>query len=127
MDPIAHEAVIPQLPERLRPLFEASPDGVYLWLDEEHWACNERLAGLFGYTPEEFENTPDFLQRFVHEEDQQLFSWYYWNRVQALAFPALFRFRGIHRNGSVVPMETEMIPLTYSGHTVAYHFVRRVG
>lgn len=127
MEPIAHEDVIPQLVDHLRPIFESSPDGVYVWLDEHHWACNERLAGLFGHTAAELENTPQFLNRFVHEDDQGIVSWNYWNRVQELAFPVTFRFRGIHRDGSIIPMETEMIPLAYGGHTVAYHFVRRVG
>jgi len=36
MDPIAHEDVIPQLAEHLRPIFESSPDGVYVWLHETH-------------------------------------------------------------------------------------------
>lgn len=127
MDPIAHEEVIPQLVGHLRPIFESSPDGVYVWLDEHHWACNENLARLFGHTAAELENTPNFLQRFVHEDDQGVVSWNYWNRVQEQAFPVTFRFRGVHRDGSIVPMETEMIPLAYGGHTVAYHFVRRVG
>lgn len=127
MDPIAHEEVLPQLVGHLRPIFESSPDGVYVWLDEHHWACNENLARLFGYTAAELENTPNFLQRFVHEDDQGTVSWNYWNRVQQQAFPVTFRFRGVHRDGSIVPMETEMIPLAYGGHTIAYHFVRRVG
>ncbi len=46
---------------------------------------------------------------------------------QHAAFPATFRFRGLHRNGSVLQLETDMIPLTFGGHTIAYHFVRLVG
>ena len=53
---VSHDECIPQLAEHLRPVFEASPDGVSV--------C---LAG------------------------------------------------------------TDMIPLSFGGHTVAYHFVRRVG
>ncbi len=52
---------------------------------------------------------------------------YYWNRVPALAFPASFRFRAIRADGSTFDAETDMIPLTFGGHTVAYHFVRQVG
>jgi hypothetical protein len=63
----------------------------------------------------------------VHEEDQGMFSWNYWNRVQALAFPATLRFRGVRKDGSSFNAETEMIPITYGGHAVAYHFVRDVG
>jgi PAS domain S-box-containing protein len=127
MDPIAHEQVIPQLAEHLRPLFESSPDGVYVWLDETHWTCSERFAALFGYRASEVENRPHFLQEFVHEDDQEVFAWNYGNRVDALAFPVTFRFRGIHRDGSELLAETDMIPLAFGGHTIAYHFVRVLG
>jgi PAS domain S-box-containing protein len=126
MKPIDHDDVIPQLAEHLRPLFEASPDGIYIWLDETHWDCNEKFAGMFGHSVAEFKNSPWTLQRMVHADDQELFAWNYGNRVHALGFPVTFRFRGVHRDGSTVPMETEMIPLTFGGHTIAYHFVRRV-
>jgi PAS domain S-box-containing protein len=121
---VAHEEAIPRLAEHLQPLFDASPDAVYIWLDEEHWTGNEKLASLLGATVDELANTPGFLQRFVHEDDQSMFSWTYWNRVQALSFPAHFRFRAVRVDGEVLPMEVDMIPLTYGGHTVALHFMR---
>jgi PAS domain S-box-containing protein len=128
MQTVAHEVATKELAEHLQPLFDASPDGVYVWLDEEHWICNRRLAELFGYdSPDELNDTPNFLQRMVHGDDQQHFSWNYWNRVQALAFPATFRFHGTRKDGSVFQAETDMIPFTYGGHTFAYHFVRTVG
>lgn len=127
MEAVPHDEVIPQLAEHLRPVFESSPDGVYVWLDEHHSACNGNMAEMFGLTADEWAETPGFLQHFVHEEDQGLFSWNYWNRVQPLAFPVTFRFRGIRKDGSAFDAETDMIPLTFGGHTVAYHFVRRVG
>jgi PAS domain S-box-containing protein len=128
MQTVAHEVATKELAEHLRPLFESSPDGVYVWLDEEHWICNQRFAELLGYdSPDDLNDTPYLLQRWVHEEDQGQFSWSYWNRVQTLSFPTTIRFRGIRKDGSEVPVETEMIPLTFGGHTFAYHFVRNVG
>ncbi len=128
MQAVAHEVATKELAEHLRPLFESSPDGVYVWLDEEHWICNQRFAELLGYdSPDDLNDTPHLLQRWVHEEDQGQFSWSYWNRVQTLSFPTTLRFRGIRRDGSEVPVETDMIPLTFGGHTFAYHFVRNVG
>src|SRR4026207_800041 len=125
MQTVAHEVATKELAEHLRPLFDTSPDGVYVWLDEEHWVCNQRFADLLGYdSPDELNDTPHFLQRMVHEDDQQHFSWNYWNRVQALAFPTTFRFRGTRKDGSTFQAETDMIPFTYGGHTFAYHFVR---
>ena len=128
MQAVAHEVATKELAEHLQPLFDASTDGMYVWLDEEHWICNQRFADLLGYdSPDELNDTPKFLQRMVHEDDQQHFSWNYWNRVQALAFPTTFRFRGTRKDGSAFQAETDMIPFTYGGHTFAYHFVRNVG
>ena len=128
MEPIPHDVATKELAEHLAPIFEESPDGVYVWLDEEHWTCNTRFAAIFGYEgPDELNDTPHLLQRIVHEDDQQLFSWHYWNRVQARSFPVTFRFIGVLKDGSTVPVETDMIPLTFGGHTFAYHFVRPVG
>jgi PAS domain S-box-containing protein len=128
MQTVAHEVATKELAEHLRPLFESSPDGVYVWLDEEHWICNQRFAELLGYdSPDDLNDTPHLLQRWVREEDQGQFSWSYWNRVQTLSFPTTLRFRGIRKDGSEGRVETDMIPLTFGGHTFAYHFVRNVG
>jgi len=128
MQTVAHEVATKELAEHLQPLFDASPDGMYVWLDEEHWVCSRRFAELFGYgSPDELDDTPNFLQRMVHADDQQQFSWNYWNRVQALAFPTTLRFRGVRKDGSSFQAETDMVPFTYGGHTFAYHFVRSVG
>ena len=120
------EAVIQDLAEQFRPVMEQSPDGVYLWLDEAHKVCNERLANLFGFTVEEWCTTQPFLDNFVAEEDRRMFSWNYHNRVAALAFPVTFRFRGLRKDGSTFAAETDMIPIAYRGHAAAYHFVRRI-
>ena len=121
------EDIIRELAEQFRPVMEQSSDGVYLWLDETHKVCNERLAKLFGFTVEQWSGTQPFLDNFVAEEDRRMFSWNYHNRVAALAFPVTFRFRGMRKDGSTFPAETDMIPISYGGEAVAYHFVRQVG
>jgi len=121
------EDIIRELAEQFRPVMEQSPDGVYLWLDETHKVCNERLAKLFGFTVEQWSATQPFLDNFVAEEDRRMFSWNYHNRVAALAFPVTFRFRGMRKDGSTFPAETDMIPISYGGEAVAYHFVRQGG
>jgi PAS domain-containing protein len=121
------EGIIRELTEQFRPVFEQSPDGVYLWLDEAHKACNGRMADLFGLTVEEWRKAEPFLENFVAEEDRAIYSWNYHNRVAALAFPATFRFRARRSDGTFFAAETDMIPISYKGYAVAYHFVRRVG
>ena len=121
-----HGDIMQELAEQFQPVFQNSPDGVYLWLDEIHKVCNERLARMFGLTVEEWRDTQPFLGSFVAEEDQELFSWNYQNRVATSAFPVTFRFRGRRKDGSTFAAETDMVPLTWRGHPVAYHFVREI-
>src|SRR5688500_3286421 len=47
---INHAEVMEELSEQYSPVLDASPDGVYLWLDDAHKVCNERLARMFGYS-----------------------------------------------------------------------------
>jgi PAS domain S-box-containing protein len=124
---VNHVDIMQELAETFKPVLDSSPDGVYLWLDEEHTVCNERLAAMFGYSVAEWAKAAPFLETFVAEEDQEVFSWNYHNRVAALAFPVTFRFRGKHKDGSTFAAETDMIPIAWRGHAVAYHFVRQVG
>ncbi len=123
---MSHAEAIAQLSEHLRPVFENSPDGVYIWLDEEHKSCNDRLAKMFGYTREEWAATDDFAHTFVADADRGPYVWNYQHRVADPRFPVTFRFRGRRRDGGTFEAETDMIPLSYGGHVVAYHFVREV-
>jgi len=123
---VTHEELIERLAEQFQPILDQSPDGVYLWLDETHKICNEKLARMFGRTVQEWIDTEPFLGSLVAEEDQELFSNFYRRQVAALAFPVTFRFRGRRKDGSTFAAETDMIPITYQGHAVAYHFVREI-
>lgn len=124
MDP---DQAIAELAEQLRPLLDESPDGVYLWLDESHKVCNARMAALHGMTVEEWCRAEPFLESFIAEADREQYAWNYHNRVRALAFPVTFRFHGRRKDGTTFAAETDMIPLTYREHVVAYHFVRAIG
>jgi PAS domain S-box-containing protein len=121
-----HTEMMQELGEQYRPVFESSPDGVYLWLDEANKICSERLARMFGYSVDEWCAAESFLECFVVPEDQDSYSWNYHNRVSALAFPVTFRFRGKRKDGSTFAAETDMIPVAFRGHPIAYHFVRQV-
>jgi PAS domain S-box-containing protein len=123
----SHATAIAELAEHLKPVLEESPDGVYLWLDEQNKVCNQRLAKMFGYDVDEWEAIDDFASTLVADESRAQYVWNYQNHVGRLQYPVTFRFRGKRKDGSTFAAETDMIPLTYRGHVVAYHFVRRVG
>ena len=122
----SHQDLIQTLAEQFRPILENSPDGVYLWLDEHHKVCNDRLAKMFGYTAAEWAAAAPFLETFVDGPDREMYSWNYHNHVAERANPVTFRFRARRKDGSTFSAETDMIPISAQGHAVAYHFVRRI-
>ena len=121
-----HEQVLRELAEQFGPLFEHSPVGVYLYVTDAHKICSERMAQMHGMTVEEWRNSPGFLNDFIAEEDREMYAGNYRHHVAGLRHPITFRFRGLRKDGSTFAAETDMIPLCWRGHAVAYHFVREI-
>jgi PAS domain-containing protein len=82
---------------------------------------------MFGYTVAEWTAQANFLDSFVDGPDQDAYGWNYQHRVAALAYPVTFRFRARRKDGTTFAAETDMIPVAFRQHAVAYHFVRQVG
>ena len=122
-----HAEILSEIAEHLRPVLEYSPDGVYLWVDEDHMVCNERFASLFGATAAEWNKRPPLFEDIIDEEDMGMYAWNFQTRVARLMYPVTFRFRGRRLDGTTFGGETDMIPITYRDHVIAYHFVRQVG
>ncbi|MDA8100751.1 MAG: PAS domain-containing protein [Nitrospiraceae bacterium] len=121
-----HERILNKLYKELRPVFLHSPDGVYLYLDDRHKICSHRMAEIFGTTIEEWSAEPDFLESFVVSEDRELFAQNFQEHVATLTRPVTFRFRAVKKDGTIFTAETDMIPLSFEGYALAFHFVREV-
>lgn len=122
-----HEQMLSELLEQFTPVFLHSPDGVYLYLDDNHKVCNKRMADMFGMTVEEWSKVPNFLEGFVAPQDRELVASNYQRTVGALTRPVTFRFKAVRKNGETFTAETEMIPISWDGYPIAYHFVREIG
>ena len=121
-----HEQVLSELLKQFMPVFLNSPDGVYLYLDDNHKVCNKRMADMFGMTVEEWSKAPNFLEEFVAPQDREMIASNYQRHVGALTRPVTLRFNAVRKNGETFTAETEMIPISWNGHPIAYHFVREI-
>ena len=121
-----HAQVLHEIAEQFEPLFNNSPFGVYLYVDDAYKICNERMARMHGMTVTEWQSTPTFLNDFIVPEDRAMYASNYQHHVAGLRHPITFRFRGLRKDGSTFAAETDMIPLSWNGHPVAYHFVREL-
>ncbi len=81
---------------------------------------------MFGFTVKEWAAEPNFLTDFVAEQDQEKVATNYQRHVAMLTRPVTFRFHARRKDGSTFAAETEMIPISWRGNPVAYHFVREV-
>ena len=121
-----HQQILREMADHFGPVFDRSPFGVYLYVDDVHKICNERMARMHGMTVEEWQNKPTFLNDFIVPEDWEMYAKNYHHHVAELRHPVTFSFRGLHKDGSTFAAETDMIPLCWHGHPVAYHFVREI-
>jgi PAS domain S-box-containing protein len=123
---VEHEQILKEMLQQFQPVFDNSTFGVYLYLDDVHKVCNEKMAKMFGLKTSEWASTKTFLDDFISEEDQQIFARNYQHYVSELAHPVTFRFHGKRKDGSVFLAETDMIPISWRGYPIAYHFVHEV-
>jgi PAS domain-containing protein len=121
-----HVKILRELSEQFEPMLKNSPEGIYLYLDEVHKICNERLAAMLGLTVPEWEAMEGFVNKHAADKDQAMIVDNYQRHIHETLTPARFRFTAIRKDGSTFKAETDMIPLPWRGETVALHFVREV-
>ena len=121
-----HRKALKELVEQLLPVFEESIEGIFVYLDNEHKACNERLASMFGYTPLQWEELDIFEELFTRKSRDEIMATYY-ERIVAERAPAEVQFTGIKKDGSIFHARLLMVPISYSGLLFALCFVRPEG
>lgn len=119
-------AVVREMAQHLAEVFEAVPGGVYLYLDPTHKVCNGRLAEMLGTTVEEWQRLENFRDTFVDVSDRQSYCDTYERVVHQLDWPDTYGFRALRKDGTSFEAEATIVPLTFRGHKLAYHFVRPV-
>lgn len=121
-----HVKILRELSEQFQPLFEKSPDGIYLYIDEVHKICSERFARMFGLTVAEWEAMEGFVNKHAAPEDQEKIVNSYNKHIHQTLTPARFQFTGIRKDGTRFKGETDMIPFPWRGEMIAFHFFREL-
>ena len=124
-----HEEWLAEIATALAPIFDNSREGIYVYLDDRHKICNERLAKQWGYaSAAEWAAAPDFLESFVdtHADRVRVSESYHKNVHQQLVAYRL-RYTVRRKNGRRIRVETDTVPYAHDGQLFAYTFVREVG
>lgn len=67
-----HAEVVKGLYDQLKPVLDTSEQPIYIYLDDNHKACNSRFTSLLGYkSPQMWTEIPGFLEVYVAEKSRE--------------------------------------------------------
>jgi PAS domain-containing protein len=119
-----HEGLVDGFRQQLNEVFDSSGQAVYLYLDDEHKACNGRFASLLGYgSPGEWAaEGKAFIDFHVDDKSRAALVSAYrdaMEKVIALQFPVTWK----RKDGQQVRTKVILVPISFSGHMFALHFI----
>lgn len=120
-----HHDVLKGALGRLQDLFADSQQALYVYMDDDLKACNERFAKLLGYRdPAEWAAVVDDIPRaFVADESVETVIRAFQSAVGdgiAQEVPVTWR----RKDGKVVRSKAVFVPFDHEGHRMALHFVQ---
>jgi len=117
-----HEDLMAGFLDQIRVVFESSEQPMYLYLDDTHKACNQRLASLLGYkTPQEWARVPEFTDLVAEKSVETLVTAY--RSAMERKIGSTIRVAWKRRFGGTVDTDVILVPVAYKEHLFALHFV----
>ena len=118
-----HAAIIAGIAEQYRDILDGSPQGMYIYLDDEHKVCNERFAAMLGYESAAAWDQPGaFTEEYVAPESQSTLVGTYRHAMEHQA-AATVEVTWQARDGRPVPSSVILVPVAFDGALLALHFV----
>lgn len=121
-----HEELVEGISKQLKPILAKSEQAIYVYLDDNHKACNKKFADLLGYkSAKEWAETDAPLADVV-EKDQQTVITAYENAMEKMVASTIeIRFKNV-KTGKVARTSMIMVPVAYDGHLLALHFLSKL-
>jgi hypothetical protein len=107
-------------------IFDSSEDGIYVFLDDDCRACNDKFATLLGYesSDEWFKVNVEgsFPDAFVDRKSQHTLVTAYQDAMEKMTGSTI-KVAWKKKSGGTVDTTVILVPIVYKGHTLALHFV----
>jgi len=119
-----HEELIKGAYGQLKQIFDDSEQGIYLYLDDTHKICNEKLALMLGFKTagEWAEITDSFLDKLVVKKSQETLANAYEKAMEKM-IGSTVKIELKKKSGEPIKTTVILVPVSYSGHLFALHFV----
>jgi hypothetical protein len=118
-----HEELVKGLYDQMKPVLDKSEQPIFIYLDDNHKACNNRFASLLGYkSPEDWAAIGGFLDVFVVEKSRETLMNAYWNAMNKMVASTI-QLTLMKKDGATVETTMVLVPIFFSGHLFSVHFV----
>src|SRR3989304_6130992 len=121
-----HEELIKGITAQLKAIMDKSAQGMYVYLDDTHKACNKKFADLLGYkSAKEWADTEAPLADVVEADQEKVIAAYENASENLLASSLDVRFTNV-KTDKPIKAKVIMVPIAYDGHIFALHFISKL-
>jgi hypothetical protein len=118
-----HDELVKGLYDQMKPIMEGSDQPIFIYLDDNHKACNKKFASMLGFkSPQEWAEKQGFLEVYVDEKSRETLSSAYWQAMEKKAASTI-PMTWIKKDGSAMDSTLILVPMFFEGHMFSVHFV----
>ena len=121
-----HEELVKGLYDLIKPILDKSEQPIFIYLDDNHKACNNQLATMLGFkSPQECDSVPGFLDAYVAEKSRETLSTAYWNSVNKM-LASTIQLTWMKKTGEPIESNMILVPMFFGGHIFSIHYVTSI-
>ena len=118
-----HRELVNGLYMQMKNVLDNSEQPIFIYLDDNHKACNQRFASFLGYkSPAEWAQLPGFLEIYVEENSRNTLTTAYWNAANNMNASTI-NLTWIRKDGKKVNSTMILAPMSFEGHIFSVHYV----
>lgn len=118
-----HEKLVKGLHDQMNLILDKSEQPIFIYLDDNHKACNNKLASMLGFkSPKEWAEKPGFLEAYVEEKSREKLASAYWKAVEKMSASTI-QVTWMKKGGGTTDSTMVSVPMSFEGHMFAVHFV----
>jgi hypothetical protein len=107
----------------MKPIRDGSEQPIFIYLDDNHKACNSKLASMLGFkSPADWASKQGFLEAYVAEKSRETLATAYWASVQKMSASTI-QLTWMKNDGSTMESTMVLVPMFFKGHMFSVHFV----
>lgn len=118
-----HVELVKGLYEQMKPILDKSEQPIFIYLDDNHKACNQKFAAMLGFkAPEEWAQKQGFLEVYVTEKSRETLATAYWNAMQKMVASTI-PMTWMKKDVAAIDSTMILVPMVFEGHMFSVHFV----